>query len=134
MQWERPLNKVLKRGVYLERQAAVPRYERNRNRMTFDETITARKSILRYSDRPIPESDVEAILRAGLLAPSARNRQNLKFIVVRDPMLRDELVGACNGQSMVGEAPAFLAVCSTAGSIMPNGQPTAPIDAAIAAP
>lgn len=33
---------------------------------------------------------------------------------------------------MVGEAPAFLAVCSTAGSIMPNGQPTAPIDAAIA--
>lgn len=59
MQWERPLNKVLKRGVYLERQAAVPRYERNRNRMTFDETITARKSIRRYSDRPIPESDVE---------------------------------------------------------------------------
>ncbi len=44
MQWERPLNKVLKRGVYLERQAAVPRYERNRNRMTFDETITARKN------------------------------------------------------------------------------------------
>ena len=132
MQWERPLNKVLKRSVYLEQYAALQKQERNRKRMTFDEIINARKSIRRYSNRPIPESDVEAILRAGLLAPSARNRQNLKFIVVRDPMLRDELVGACNGQSMVGEAPAFLAVCSTAGSIMPNGQPTAPIDAAIA--
>ena len=97
MQWERPLNKVLKRSVYLEQYAALQKHERNRKRMTFDEIINARKSIRRYSNRPIPESDVEAILRAGLLAPSARNRQNLKFIVVRDPMLRDELVGACNG-------------------------------------
>lgn len=105
MQWERPLNKVLKRSVYLEQYAALQKHERNRKRMTFDEIINARKSIRRYSNRPIPESDVEAILRAGLLAPSARNRQNLKFIVVRDPMLRDELVGACNGHSMVGEAP-----------------------------
>ena len=77
MQWERPLNKVLKRGVYLERQAAVPRYERNRNRMTFDETITARKSIRRYSDRPIPESDVEAILRAGLQIGRASCRERV---------------------------------------------------------
>ncbi|NIM48962.1 MAG: nitroreductase [Gemmatimonadales bacterium] len=47
------------------------------------EAIAARRSIRRFQDRPIPEVAIQAILTAGTQAPSGKNRQPWRFVVVR---------------------------------------------------
>ena len=43
--------------------------------------ITDRRSIRKYRDTPVKRQVVEEILRAGMLAPSSKNRQPWRFIV-----------------------------------------------------
>jgi nitroreductase len=47
------------------------------------ETIAARRSIRRFKPDPIPENVLRTILTAGMQAPSGKNRQPWKFIVVQ---------------------------------------------------
>ncbi len=44
--------------------------------------ISNRRSIRKYLNRPVEKSAIEEILLAGCLAPSSKNRQPWKFIVV----------------------------------------------------
>lgn len=46
------------------------------------EAVNERRSIRKYKKEEIPASMVEEILQAGMLAPSSKNRQPWKFIVV----------------------------------------------------
>lgn len=46
------------------------------------QAITNRRSIRKYQDKPVPRGMVEEIITAGMLAPSAKNRQPWKFVVV----------------------------------------------------
>lgn len=46
------------------------------------ETIVNRRSIRKYKPDTIPSEIIENIIKAGALAPSAKNRQPWKFIVV----------------------------------------------------
>lgn len=46
------------------------------------DAIAARRSIRRYKDTPIPDEALRAILTAGTQAPSAKNRQPWRFVVV----------------------------------------------------
>ena len=43
-----------------------------------------RRSIRRYTDRPIPEDVLTELLRAAMNAPSARNTQSWRFLVITD--------------------------------------------------
>ena len=45
-------------------------------------SILNRRSIRKYKDTPVPREAIEEILYAGSLAPSSKNRQPWKFIVV----------------------------------------------------
>lgn len=45
------------------------------------DSIQKRRSIRKYEDRQIEKSDIEEIIKAGMLAPSAKNRQPWKYIV-----------------------------------------------------
>lgn len=55
------------------------------------EAIRARRSVRRYTDRPVPDADLDRILRLALLAPTGHNAQAWSFIVVRDPDRRAHL-------------------------------------------
>ncbi|MGI5895403.1 MAG: nitroreductase family protein [Oscillospiraceae bacterium] len=44
--------------------------------------ILERRSIRKYKGDPIPRELVEAVLQAGILAPSSKNRQPWRFVVV----------------------------------------------------
>lgn len=44
-------------------------------------SIYKRRSIRRYIDRPVSKDDIEQIIRAASMAPSAKNRQPWKYIV-----------------------------------------------------
>jgi nitroreductase len=95
--------------------------------------ISTRKSVRAYQDRDVPEQVVARLLGGARLAPSASNRQEWRFVVVRDPQARRRLVGAANGQRFVGEAPVVIVCCAeTDGHVMTCGQASYPIDVAIA--
>jgi nitroreductase len=101
--------------------------------MDFFETVKARRSIRSYEPAPVDEQDLIRILEAARLAPSANNRQEWRFVVIRDPELRGLLSIAAEGQAFVAEAPVVMACCSVESDhLMPCGHPSYLIDLAIA--
>jgi len=47
------------------------------------EAIAARRSIRKFKDEPVPDESIQAILTAAIQAPSSKNRQPWRFIVVK---------------------------------------------------
>ena len=94
--------------------------------------IQGRRSIRKYSDKPVEEEKLLKVLEAARLSPSAKNRQEWKFIVVKDSKTRERLTEAI-GQPFVREAPIILVCCGTeTESIMKCGQPRYTVDLSIA--
>jgi nitroreductase len=79
--------------------------------MDIHQVIKERKSIRKYRPDPVPAEKLAAVLDAMRLAPSGKNAQPWRFIVVRDAGLKEKLVEACNGQRFVGEAPVVVVGC-----------------------
>ncbi len=101
--------------------------------MEIKEAIRSRRSIRNYQDRPIEQDKLDRVLEAGRLAPSARNLQEWKFVVVRDKEKRQRLSEAAMGQPYVASAPVVIAACAIqTENVMPCGQYCYPIDLAIA--
>jgi len=98
------------------------------------QAIRKRKSIRAYLDKSVEDEKLELILQAARLAPSANNRQEWRFIVVRDKSKRNRLMQAAKGQSFVREAPVIIACCADDPDqhVMTCGQLCYPIDVAIA--
>lgn len=70
--------------------------------------IRNRKSVRKYSNKPIEEKVLNQILEAGRLAPSWVNVQPWKFIVVRQQETKDLLSEAAGGQLQVKNAQALI--------------------------
>jgi len=101
--------------------------------MDIYEAIQIRKSVRAFLDRDVEDTVLTRLLSAARLAPSAKNFQEWRFIVVRDPNTRLQLARAARGQKYVGQAPVVLACCAeTDGHVMTCGQLCYPIDLAIA--
>ena len=49
--------------------------------------LLERRSIRKYEDRPVPEELLDAVLQAGIHAPSGMNTQGVRLVAVRDPEL-----------------------------------------------
>ena len=97
------------------------------------EAIRTRKSIRAYVDKPVEQEKLNSILEAGRLAPSASNRQEWRFVIVRGLETRKKLAEAASGQAFVGKAPIVIVACAdTDGHMMKCGQLCYPIDVAIA--
>ncbi|MFO7676537.1 MAG: nitroreductase family protein [bacterium] len=69
-------------------------------------------SVRAYRPDPVPEDALARILEAGRLAPSAKNLQPWKFVIVTDPQQRELLVPACRGQKFIAEAPVVICGCA----------------------
>ena len=98
------------------------------------EAVKARKSVRSFDeDRDVPDEILGRLLDAARIAPSASNRQEWRFVVVRDLDMRRKLAEAAKGQSFVGEAPVVIVCCAeTDGHVMSCGHQCYPIDVAIA--
>ncbi|MDD4810769.1 MAG: nitroreductase family protein [Methanobacterium formicicum] len=97
------------------------------------EAITQRKSIRKYKDKEIEKEKLIKVLESARIAPSASNRQEWKFIVVKDEDTRSRLVSAAHYQKFVGQAPVTIVACSTESErIMPCGQHAYTVDLSIA--
>jgi nitroreductase len=96
------------------------------------EAIRTRKSIRSYSNRAVEEGKLDQIFQAAGLAPSASNRQEWRFVVVRNQETRHLLSIAAEGQGFVAEAPIVIAGCAEESShVMSGGQPSYAIDLTI---
>ncbi|MFX0162282.1 MAG: nitroreductase family protein [Candidatus Hodarchaeota archaeon] len=80
--------------------------------MDLFEAIKRRRSIRKYMDEDVLEEDLEKILEAAILAPSAGNRQAWDFVIVRDESVKKALVKAALGQNFIAEAPVVVVVCA----------------------
>jgi nitroreductase len=71
--------------------------------------IMTRTSIRQYTDEPISKADIETMLRAGMAAPTAVNRQPWHFVAVTDKAKLAELAGRRGG--MIKQAGVAIVVC-----------------------
>jgi len=95
--------------------------------------IKQRRSVRAYKPAQIEEEKLKKVLEAARLAPSASNRQDWKFIVVREKETKKKLARAAFGQSFIGEVPVVIVACGTEPkTIMACGQPTSTVDVSIA--
>ena len=86
-----------------------------------------------FDGRPLTREVTDRILEAGRLAPSAKNRQAWRFISIEEEVKKGLIQERCFGDERVGDAGAVVAACTTNIEYrMPNGQPSYPIDIAVA--
>ena len=71
--------------------------------------IMTRTSIRQYTNEPVSKSDIETMLRAGMAAPTAVNRQPWHFVAVTDKAKLAELAGSRGG--MIKQAGVAIVVC-----------------------
>lgn len=71
-----------------------------------------RVSVRSFTDRPVDDAHVEAILRAAFRAPTSSNIQAYSVVVVRDKGTLAELAPVTGNQKHVAQAPVFLAFCA----------------------
>ena len=64
--------------------------------MDFFDTVRKRRSVCHFSDQPVAQKDIIAILDAAILAPSATNEQPWRFIVIRDKNLKEGMRDVVN--------------------------------------
>jgi nitroreductase len=97
------------------------------------EAIRLRKAVRSYQDRSVEKDKLERVLGAARLAPSARNMQEWRFVLVTDRATREALRQTANNQAFVAEAPVVIACCAVKSDhVMRCGQPSYPIDVALA--
>ena len=85
------------------------------------ETIMTRTSIRQYTDKPVEKEKIEAMLRAGMAAPTAVNAQPWHFVVVSDKAKLGELAAANPHAGMLKSAPLAIVVCGDTTKMLQGG-------------
>ena len=85
--------------------------------MSTVDLILSRRSIRRYENKDIPEEILKQILETGRQAPSAVNRQPIRFVIVND---HDLLKNLCNNliTRFVKHAPLAIVGCANTKSLL----------------
>lgn len=80
--------------------------------MELSEVIRARRSIRKYQKGAnVPRQNVEKILEAAMMAPSACNTRPWEFVVVEDESKKEELMAAHPYTQMLKTATLAIVVC-----------------------
>jgi nitroreductase len=76
------------------------------------DAIAGRRSVRSFKGDAVTEEQLDKILLAGHMAPSAGNLQGREFIVVRDAHTRSLISDAALGQRFIEEATVCIVVCT----------------------
>jgi nitroreductase len=79
------------------------------------DVIFSRRSIRAYTDEPLSEADIQALLEAGMAAPSGSNRKPWHFVVITDKATLGKLADAHPFGKMIRGAGLGIAVCGDPG-------------------
>jgi nitroreductase len=98
-----------------------------------NDVILLRKSVRSWLDKAVESEKLDTVLNAARVAPSAKNLQEWRFVVVTDRETRSRIGEAANNQRFVAEAPVVIACCAeTDRHVMRCGQPAYVVDVSIA--
>lgn len=75
------------------------------------ETIFNRTSIRSYSDQKVEKDQIMTLLKAGMSAPSAVNKQPWEFIVIDDKDLMGKISEELKNAAMIKKASCAIVVC-----------------------
>jgi nitroreductase len=77
------------------------------------EAIESRRAIKHYDpSHQMTEQEVEKLMSLAILAPTAFNIQNWRFVLVRDPELRKQVRAAAWNQAQVTDASLLVVLCA----------------------
>ena len=82
--------------------------------------IMTRTSIRQYTNEPVSKADIETMLRAGMAAPTAVNRQPWHFVVINSKEKLAELAGDNPRGGMLKKAPLAIVVCGNMDKALPG--------------
>ncbi|MDX1394542.1 MAG: nitroreductase family protein [Gemmatimonadota bacterium] len=95
--------------------------------------VRNRRPVRSFADRIPPADAVEAVLEAARYAPSAREAQPWRFVVVQDALSRHRLAAAAFNHPHLKSAPVVVVCCARIHShISGSGRPSFPMDLAAA--
>ena len=83
-------------------------------------TILTRTSIRAYTDQPVEDEKIEALLRAAMAAPSAGNKQPWRFVVVKDKNTLGAIADNLHTMTMAKDAPLAVIVCGDMNATFPG--------------
>lgn len=79
--------------------------------MEFKELLGKRRSVRKFTDRPVPGEVIDRLLAATLTAPSSRNARSTKLLVVDDPALVSRMASMRDyGSAFLSAAPLAIVV------------------------
>lgn len=75
-----------------------------------------RRSIRKYRDLPVEREKIDQVLEAARLAPSWKNLQCWRFLVLTDPLKKEAMLSAFGddnpGKKALAQAPVAIVVCA----------------------
>jgi len=78
--------------------------------MDFFEVINKRRSVRRYTSKPVPAEVINKALEAATLAPNSSNTQTWDFYWARSSEMKSKMVEACLSQSAARTAQELIVV------------------------
>ena len=83
--------------------------------MEWKEILTQRRSIRKFSDRPVPEEVIGRLLDVALAAPSSHNSRSSYFLVVDDPEFIARMAAMRDsGSAFLAHAPLAIVILGDA--------------------
>jgi len=79
--------------------------------MELVKAIEERRSIRKFSTRPVSDEQISQLLEAARLAPSGSNTQPWRFVILKSQEIREKL-GSATPYTFAVKAPVVLACCA----------------------
>lgn len=81
--------------------------------MNVIQAIEERRAVKSFDPKHrMSDAEVQRLLSLAMLAPTAFNIQNWRFVLVRDPKLREQVRAAAWGQAQVTDASLLVVLCA----------------------
>ena len=81
--------------------------------------MLTRTSIRQYTDQAVEQGKIDTLLRAGMSAPSAGNKQPWRFIVIQDKNIISAIADSAN-KKPAQTAPLLIAICGDSNDTFPE--------------
>lgn len=88
--------------------------------MELEEAIKTRRSIRKFQNRKVDETNIVKIIESGMWAPSIGNLQNWYFIVIRKDKMKKEVAKLCMNEMWISTAQVIIVVVSRTDRVINN--------------
>jgi nitroreductase len=75
------------------------------------QALMTRRSVRSFTEEPVTDAELDALLRAAMAAPSATNERPWRFVIAREEATRQKLAKATPFATPIAKAPVGIVVC-----------------------